>query len=179
MEGIMRDVLPNGIGFEWTDLTYQQRLAGNTTVLVFPLCVLLVFLVLAAQYESWSTAPGGHPHRAAVPAVRHRRHLADRRGQQRLHPDRLPGAHRPGVQERHPDRRVRPRAASARGKPPVEAALEACAHPAAAHPDDLLRLHHGRHPAGALAGRRAPRSARPWAWRCSRACWASPSSAWC
>jgi multidrug efflux pump len=38
--------------FEWTELTYQQILSGNTTMLVFPLCVLLVFLVLAAQYES-------------------------------------------------------------------------------------------------------------------------------
>jgi hydrophobe/amphiphile efflux-1 (HAE1) family protein len=54
LEGILRDVLPNGIGYEWTDLTYQQRLAGNTAALIFPLCVLLVFLVLAAQYESWS-----------------------------------------------------------------------------------------------------------------------------
>src|SRR5215203_7091353 len=50
----MRDVLPNGIGYEWTDLTYQQKLSGNTAVFIFPLCVLLVFLVLAAQYESWS-----------------------------------------------------------------------------------------------------------------------------
>jgi multidrug efflux pump len=38
--------------FEWTDLTYQQILAGNTTIIIFPLCILLVFLVLAAQYES-------------------------------------------------------------------------------------------------------------------------------
>jgi multidrug efflux pump len=44
--------LPKGTQFEWTDLTYQEILAGNTAVLVFPLCVLLVFLVLAAQYES-------------------------------------------------------------------------------------------------------------------------------
>jgi multidrug efflux pump len=44
--------LPKGMTFEWTDLTYQQILAGNTALLVFPLCVLLVFLVLAAQYES-------------------------------------------------------------------------------------------------------------------------------
>ena len=48
------ETLPNGIGYEWTELTYQQKLAGNTAVFVFPLCVLLVFLVLAAQYESWS-----------------------------------------------------------------------------------------------------------------------------
>jgi hydrophobe/amphiphile efflux-1 (HAE1) family protein len=54
IEGIMRDVLPNGVGYEWTDLTYQQKLSGNTAVFIFPLCVLLVFLVLAAQYESWS-----------------------------------------------------------------------------------------------------------------------------
>ena len=54
IEGILHDVLPNGIGYEWTDLTYQQKLAGNTAVFIFPLCVLLVFLVLAAQYESWS-----------------------------------------------------------------------------------------------------------------------------
>jgi len=54
IEGIMRDVLPNGIGYEWTDLTYQQKLSGNTAAFIFPLCVLLVFLVLAAQYESWS-----------------------------------------------------------------------------------------------------------------------------
>jgi multidrug efflux pump len=46
--------LPNGIELEWTDLTYQQKLAGNTALLIFPLCVVLAFLVLAAQYESWS-----------------------------------------------------------------------------------------------------------------------------
>jgi hydrophobe/amphiphile efflux-1 (HAE1) family protein len=54
MERLARETLPNGIGFEWTDLTYQQLLAGNTAAFVFPLCVLLAFLVLAAQYESWS-----------------------------------------------------------------------------------------------------------------------------
>ena len=54
MERLARETLPNGVGFEWTELTYQQRLAGNTTGLVFLLCILLVFLVLAAQYESWA-----------------------------------------------------------------------------------------------------------------------------
>jgi hydrophobe/amphiphile efflux-1 (HAE1) family protein len=54
IESLAREVLPNGIGYEWTDLSYQQRLAGNTAIFVFPLCVLLAFLVLAAQYESWS-----------------------------------------------------------------------------------------------------------------------------
>ncbi len=54
MEQLAQETLPNGIGYEWTELTYQQILAGNTAILVFPLCVLLAFLVLAAQYESWS-----------------------------------------------------------------------------------------------------------------------------
>ncbi|MGD0503057.1 MAG: multidrug efflux RND transporter permease subunit [Steroidobacteraceae bacterium] len=52
MERLARQELPNGLSFEWTELTYQQILAGNTALLVFPLVVLLVFLVLAAQYES-------------------------------------------------------------------------------------------------------------------------------
>src|SRR5260370_17717327 len=40
------------MGFEWTELTYQQEIAGNTAILVFPICVLLVFLELAAKYHS-------------------------------------------------------------------------------------------------------------------------------
>ena len=54
MEKLAAENLPNGIGFEWTELTYQEILAGNTAIFVFPLCVVLAFLVLAAQYESWS-----------------------------------------------------------------------------------------------------------------------------
>lgn len=46
--------LPNGMKYEWTELTYQKILAGNTMVYIFPLSVFLVYLVLAAQYESWS-----------------------------------------------------------------------------------------------------------------------------
>ena len=51
---ILDETLPNGMTYEWTDLTYQQILAGNSALYIFPLVVLLVFLVLAAQYESWS-----------------------------------------------------------------------------------------------------------------------------
>ncbi|SDU78963.1 efflux RND transporter permease subunit [Pseudomonas sihuiensis] len=51
---LLDEELPIGMTFEWTDLTYQQILAGNTAIFIFPLCVLLAFLVLAAQYESWS-----------------------------------------------------------------------------------------------------------------------------
>ncbi|CDZ72741.1 Hydrophobe/amphiphile efflux-1 (HAE1) family transporter [Neorhizobium galegae bv. orientalis] len=49
---ILDETLPSGIEFEWTDLTYQQILAGNSSIVVFPLALLLVYLVLAAQYES-------------------------------------------------------------------------------------------------------------------------------
>jgi len=52
ISNILDETLPRGMTYEWTDLTYQQILAGNTALLVFPICVLLVFLVLAAQYES-------------------------------------------------------------------------------------------------------------------------------
>src|SRR5471030_1608144 len=51
---IANEVLPTGITYEWTELVYQDILSGNTMIYVFPLCVLLVFLVLAAQYESWT-----------------------------------------------------------------------------------------------------------------------------
>lgn len=49
---ILKDTLPAGMDFEWTELTYQQILAGDTAVYIFPLCLFLVFLVLTAQYES-------------------------------------------------------------------------------------------------------------------------------
>ena len=51
---IAAQVLPRGFSFEWTGLTYEQATQSNTAILVFPLCVLLVFLVLAGLYESWS-----------------------------------------------------------------------------------------------------------------------------
>jgi multidrug efflux pump len=46
--------LPFGFGLAWTDLAYQAQLAGNAGLLIFPLCVLFVFLVHSAEYESWS-----------------------------------------------------------------------------------------------------------------------------
>jgi multidrug efflux pump len=52
VERIAAETLPKGFAFEWTELTYQEILAGNSAMLVFPIAILLVFLVLAAQYES-------------------------------------------------------------------------------------------------------------------------------
>jgi len=52
MVKILEKTLPHGMSYEWTDLAYQQTLAGGSAFLVFPLCVIFVYLVLAAQYES-------------------------------------------------------------------------------------------------------------------------------
>lgn len=53
IEQIAAQKLPPGYGFEWTDLAFQEKQAGNTALFIFPLCVLFVFLALSAQYESW------------------------------------------------------------------------------------------------------------------------------
>jgi multidrug efflux pump len=53
MEHLAGHYLPAGMTLAWTDLAYQAKLAGNTALFIFPLCVLLVFLVHAAEFESW------------------------------------------------------------------------------------------------------------------------------
>jgi hydrophobe/amphiphile efflux-1 (HAE1) family protein len=53
MEELAHEILPRGIGFEWTELAFQQQQQGTPTLLVFGAAALFVFLVLAAQYESW------------------------------------------------------------------------------------------------------------------------------
>ncbi len=54
MERLADDVLPDGMGYEWTEIAFQQKQAGNTAIIAFALAVLFVFLLLAAQYESWT-----------------------------------------------------------------------------------------------------------------------------
>ncbi|HVI27105.1 multidrug efflux RND transporter permease subunit [Hansschlegelia sp.] len=54
MEGLFAQSMPPGVQFEWVDLAYQEKLAGNTAIFVFGLAILFVFLFLAAQYESWA-----------------------------------------------------------------------------------------------------------------------------
>lgn len=53
MEQIARDTLPRGYGFDWTNIAYQEKKSGGEVVIIFALAVMMVFLVLAAQYESW------------------------------------------------------------------------------------------------------------------------------
>lgn len=54
INGLAEELLPPGMALEWTDLSYQQSTQGNAALVVFPLSILLVFLVLAALYESWT-----------------------------------------------------------------------------------------------------------------------------
>lgn len=54
MERLAEERLPDGLSFEWTELSYQEKLAGHNGIYVFAAAALFVFLVLAAQYESWS-----------------------------------------------------------------------------------------------------------------------------
>ncbi len=97
IEQLAKETLPTSFTTEWTEMALQQKLAGNSAIYIFPLCVLFVFLVLAALYESWSLAAGHHPHRADVPLQRHRRRVAALDGQQHLHADRLRRARRAGL----------------------------------------------------------------------------------
>ena len=54
MERIAAEKLPDGFGFEWTELAFQERQAGDSALIVFGMSVVFVFLLLAAQYESWT-----------------------------------------------------------------------------------------------------------------------------
>ena len=54
MEELAASALPDGFGYQWTDLVYQQEQAGNLAPLIFALSLVVVFLVLAALYESWT-----------------------------------------------------------------------------------------------------------------------------
>ncbi|MEO1250489.1 MAG: efflux RND transporter permease subunit, partial [Pseudomonadota bacterium] len=54
LEALAAETLPDGFSYEWTELALQEKLAGNTATFVFIMAVVFVFLLLAAQYESWT-----------------------------------------------------------------------------------------------------------------------------
>src|SRR5207237_2686488 len=54
VQRIGKHILPTSFTTEWTEIALQQKLAGNSAIYIFPLCVLFVFLLLSALYESWS-----------------------------------------------------------------------------------------------------------------------------
>ena len=57
MDQIANATLPPGTGYEWTAMSYQENIVGNQIYLVFGLAILLVYLCLAGQYESWILPP--------------------------------------------------------------------------------------------------------------------------
>jgi hypothetical protein len=131
--------LPAGYAHEWTGLSFQERLTGSQTLYLYAISPLIVFLCLAALYESWSIP-------FAVMLVRADRHPRSagggddvRAGQRRLFPGRSADDDRPVREERDSDRGIRDRAASGR-QGLVEATLHACTAAPAADPDDFAGL---------------------------------------
>ena len=153
MEKLATERLPDGFSFEWTDLAYQQKLAGNTILLIFGASALFVFLVLAAQYESW-TLPLAIVLivpmclLAAVTGLLIRGMNIDILAQ-----DRLRGAGWAGSEERHPDRGVR-KAVRGRRRHPAGGRHRRCPNPAAANPDDVAGVHLRRDSPGGRDRRR-------------------------
>ncbi len=163
MQEIADRQLPPSMAYDWTELTYLQLQAGNVAIYVFALGVVFVFLVLAAQYESWSLP-------LAVILVVPMCLLCSitgvvmaGHGGEHLHADRLRGAGRPGQQERHPHRGVRQAAAGA-GQAPARGHAGGQPPAPAADLDDLAGLHFRRHPAGCGPRGRRRNAAAPWAW---------------
>ena len=169
MERLAAETLPNGIGYEWTELTYQEILAGNTAMFVFPLCILLVFLVLAAQYESLSLplavvlivpmcllfAIGG------IWLTRGDNNVFTQIGFLVLI----------GLACKNAILIVEfARELQLQGRSRVEAALEACRIRLRPILMTSFAFIMGVRAAGALQRRRARRCATPWAWRCSPGC---------
>ena len=159
MQSIVTHDLPRGFGNDWAGQSLQEILSGAQAPMLFALSILIVYLCLAALYESWSIPGGGAdggargPHRlgrGGAPARASERCVL----QGRPHHD-----HRTDRQERHPDRRVRGRGAALGQEPaPGGAGGGTPALPADSH--DLLRLHPRGVPDGDLQRRgrqRAPR----------------------
>ncbi len=161
MEKLAQQTLPEGFGYEWTTLAFQQLRAGNTAMFAFVLAVVFVFLVLAAQFESL-TLP------LAVILIVPMCLVASiigvviaRAGQQYSDASRLRRADRLGREERHLDRGVR-QADRGQRQGPLSRGGRGGAAAVPADLDDLVGLHFRRLAAG-LGDRRRRRIA-PDAW---------------
>ena len=153
MQEIARQELPRSMAPDWTELAYMQLNQGSTATLVFLLAVVFVFLVLAAQYESWKLP-------LAVILVMPMCLLCSlvgvqlgRHGRESLYPDRLCGAGWTCQQERDLDRRVRQAEPGGRCATSRRHARRLPAA-AAADPDDLVCVYFRRRAPGASRGGR-------------------------
>ena len=143
MDQIGAQALPNGTGYEWTAMSYQEKAVGSQIYFVFGLAVLLVYFVLAGQYESWILPLVRDPLRAARPDRNGRRADRSRRRQQSLHADRPHPSDRARQQERDPGRGIcAPKTGRGDGDRRCGGRRSAAQVPAHSH--DLLRLHSGR-----------------------------------
>ena len=106
MDQIGAQALPTGTGYEWTAMSYQEKAVGSQIYFVFGLALLLVYFVLAGQYESWILPLAVILARAARSARNGRRADHARRRQQSLHADRPHPPDRARQQECDPDRRI-------------------------------------------------------------------------
>ena len=154
VERLAKEILPTSFTTEWTEIALQQKLAGNSAIYIFPLCVLFVFLLLSALYESWSVAARDHSHRPDVSVQLDRRRLAALDGEQHLYPDRLRRAGRARLQERHPHRRVRETDPGSRRQRSLHRRGRSLPPSIAPDPDDFLRLHFRCPSAGSQQRRR-------------------------
>ena len=162
LEDIADKVLPAGMSYEWTAMSYQEKLVGNSTYFIFALAILLVYFVLAGQYESWIT-PGAVILAVPLALARNcRRVTRSRRGEQSLCADRPRAPHRALGQERNPDcrngsRKTRSwqehRRRYGRGR----------TDPISSDPDDLFHIHPRRATpsSGERRGRKRTKISRP------------------
>ena len=152
MQSLMQK-LPAGIGYEWTGVSLQQQQSGSQAPLLYALSILVVFLSLAALYESWIGADFGDHGGAARHSRRARRGDGAASGERRLLPGRSADHDRVVVEERDPDRRVRARSRSA-GQIGDRRRRRSRAFAVAADPDDVARVRPRRVAAGDRQRRR-------------------------
>ena len=103
MAKLIREKVGRSFGYEWTSMAYQEENASSSTSIIFILAIVVAFLILAAQYESW-TDPGF----AYRPAGSSDRSDGHESSDQRLHPNRSSASDCPGGEKCYPDRRIRP-----------------------------------------------------------------------
>ena len=140
MDKIAAQLLPAGYAAAWTEIAYQEQLAGNTAIYVFAASVVFVFLLLAAQYESWALPLAVILIVPMCLLAADQRPPASRHGREHSRPDRFRRADRLGRQERDSDRGVR---AAKRGawRGPLPGGDRGGPRALAPDPHDLVRLH--------------------------------------
>ena len=153
MEQVAQNTLPSGMAYEWTATAYQEKQTGNTAYFIYALSLILVFLVLAAQYESWTSPAAVILDGADGPRWRAAGADHSRLRQQPLHPGRPGADDRARRQERHSHRRVRPRAAR-RGHADCPSGGRGDSKAVSANHHDVVRFYSRRRANGDCLGSR-------------------------